>query len=211
MNANSCFPIHNSTRRLVSSAILSVTLAGALASANASILSYYANLDGPSESPANGSPGTGYATADYDNVAHTLSLNVSWSGLVGATTISHIHAPTTVAFTGTASIATPTPTFPGFPVGVTSGTYRLTLDLTQTNSYNSPFFTGNGGNTPAGAETALMAAIAGGKAYWNIHTQSFPGGEIRGFLIPVPEPTSTVLFGVGALALGRKAWRRRKI
>ena len=32
-------------------------------------------MDGPSESPANASPGTGYGTALYDDVAHTLALN----------------------------------------------------------------------------------------------------------------------------------------
>ena len=59
-----------------------------------------------------------------------------------------------------------------------------------TATYNAPFVTANGG-TAAGAEAALLAGIAAGKAYFNVHTQSVPGGEIRGFLQPFdPTPTS---------------------
>jgi hypothetical protein len=37
-------------------------------------------------------------------------------------------------------------------------------------------------------EAALAAAIAAGKAYWNVHSTAFPGGEIRGFLVAHDEP-----------------------
>jgi hypothetical protein len=83
-----------------------------------------------------------------------------------------------------------TPAFTGFPLGVLSGTLDHTFDLTQLATYNSPFVTANGG-TAAGAEAALLAAIAAGKAYYNIHTTVLPGGEIRGFLQPFdPTPTA---------------------
>src|SRR5262245_887169 len=109
-----------------------------LAAANswATILQYQAILDGPSESPPNGSPGTGLAFVNYDDVAHTLSINATFSGLTGATTASHIHAATALAGTGTAGVATTTPYFAGFPIGVTSGSYSIVLDLTQSSSYN---------------------------------------------------------------------------
>jgi hypothetical protein len=48
-------------------------------------------------------------------------------------------------------------------------------------SYNPSFVTNNGG-TPASAWAALRAGISAGKAYLNIHSTTFPGGEIRGFL-----------------------------
>jgi hypothetical protein len=48
-------------------------------------------------------------------------------------------------------------------------------------SYNPSYVTNNGGTT-ASAFAALRAAITAGKAYLNIHSTMFPGGEIRGFL-----------------------------
>jgi hypothetical protein len=157
-----------------------------------------ATLDGPSEFPVNASPGTGFATVTYDTIAHTLELDVTFSGLLGTTTASHIHAPTVQPLAGAASVATTTPTFAGFPLGVTSGTYQNTLDLTLASSFNASYVTANGG-TVEGAETALINAISDGKAYLNIHSTSFPGGEIRGFLVVVPEPSSTCAIGAGIL------------
>lgn len=179
------------------------------ADAHSSLLNYTVSLDGPSEFPVNASPGIGSGLLGYDNVAHTLSLQVTFSGLLGPTTASHIHAPTSLPFTGTAGVATTTPSFALFPLGVTSGSFSNTLDLTLASSYNPAYVAANGGTT-AGAEAALAAAFASGKAYWNIHTQSFPGGEIRGFVIP--EPT-TILFGLGVagvcLTSGLKALKRK--
>jgi hypothetical protein len=100
-------------------------------------------------------------------------------------------------------VATTTPSFAGFPNGVTAGTYDNVLDLTLASSYNPTFVSNNGGTT-ASAELALMNGAAQGKAYWNIHTQAFPGGEIRGFLQPVPEPASLALIGFGTLLILRR-------
>jgi hypothetical protein len=195
--------------RVLSGVAVPIFLAGLVASANASILTYEAIMSGPAESPANASPGTGLGLVDYDNVAHTLHVHVDFSGLVGTTSASHIHAPTAVALTGTAGVATTTPTFAGFPLGVTSGTYDNVLDLTLASSYNPSYVTANGG-TPASAELALTTAIADGKAYWNIHTSTFPGGEIRGFLLPIPEPSTLALAGLGGLALAWKVRNRKR-
>ena len=164
---------------------------------NVSAQTYFAHLDGPSDSTP--SPGLGDATVTYDSSLHTLQVHVSFSGLLGPVSVSHIHAPTASPFTGTAGVATPTPTFPGFPSGVTIGTYDHLFDLTLASSWNGNFITANGG-TPAGAEAAFASALAAGKAYWNIHTQAYPGGEIRGFLA-VPEPSIMALIGCVAAAL----------
>jgi len=177
--------------------------------AQASEFEYVVTLTGPNESPANTSPGIGGGIVDYNDAQHTLQLELSFSGLQGTVTASHLHATTSAPFTGTAGVATTTPTFPGFPSGVTAGTYSHTLDLTSASSFNPAFMTANGG-TPAGAEAALAAAMASGEAYWNVHTTSFPGGEIRGFLVPVPEPGTLALAGVGLLGLAFSAWRKNR-
>jgi hypothetical protein len=62
------------------------------------------------------------------------------------------------------------------------------------------------GGTPAGAEAALAAALAAGEAYLNIHSSTFVGGEIRGFLTLVPEPSSVAIVLVG----GALAWSIRR-
>lgn len=144
---------------------------------------FSATLSGPNESPANASPGLGTATITI--TGNNMRVQCTFSGLVGTTTASHIHAATAVAGTGTAGVATTTPSFSGFPLGVTSGTYDMTLDMTLASSFNPSYITANGG-TATSAWSSLQAAIASGKAYFNIHTSSFPGGEIRGFFVTGP-------------------------
>ena len=163
-----------------------------------------ASLSGAAEFQPNASPGTGFATVQLDTVAHTLKVDVTFSDLIGTTTASHIHAPTALPGTGTAAVATETPTFAGFPLIVTSGTYSHTFDTTLTSTWNAPFVTASGG-TALGAEAALAADLQAGTAYLNIHTTEFPGGEIRGFL--VPEPSIVTL--IGAAAIGFLARRPR--
>jgi hypothetical protein len=83
---------------------------------------------------------------------------------------------------GNAGVATTTPTFTGFPGGVTSGTYTHTFNMLVAASYNPAFVSAQGG--VANAAAALLGGMQAGRAYQNIHTQMFGGGEIRGFLHP---------------------------
>jgi hypothetical protein len=193
---------------------LSAKLIGALCAlgiasvANAHLVTYQAFLSGPAESPANASPGIGYATAVLDEDIGTMQLDVTFSGLIGNTTASHIHGPTATAFTGTAGVMTTTPTFPGFPSGVTSGSYSKLIDLTVSGSYNPSYVSStlNGGSL-GNAYNNFLLAMDTGKAYINIHTSVFPGGEIRGFFVAIPEPTSLSLLAPATLALTRRTRR----
>jgi hypothetical protein len=182
------------------SMVSSVILASCLAQAQ--VYQFTASL-----LPSGGSAtGTGSVTADYDQAAKTLQLSINFSGLSGNTSMVHIHGPTATAYTGTAGAITPHPFLPSFPAGVTSGSYSQTLDLTQTSSFSGAFVSNNGG-TAAGAEAAMFAAMMAGKTYLNIHTTTFSGGEITGFLTPVPEPSTTcaVVAGLlGSFALVRR-------
>ena len=109
----------------------------------------------------------------------------------------------------TAGVATVPPAFPGFPLGVTSGSYDMTLNTLSDATYNPAYETANGG-TAAGAEAALTSALAQGRAYFNIHTTTFGGGEIRGFLVPAPVPEPGALALTGAAFAGVLAYRRRR-
>lgn len=142
---------------------------------------YNASLSGAKQSPPNISNGTGYSTVTIDG--DMMRVQVSFGGLSGATTACHIHAPTTEPGTGNTGVATPTPSFPGFPNGVSIGSYDMTFDMSLTSSYNASFIANNGG-TASSASAALKAAFEEGKAYLNIHTTNFAGGEIRGFYAP---------------------------
>ena len=58
-----------------------------------------------------------------------------------------------------------------------------------------------GGNAVADGIAALLAGLDSERAYLNIHTAQFPGGEIRGFLSrDVPEPAVPALLGMAAVA-----------
>jgi hypothetical protein len=141
----------------------------------------------PGLSSANENPphptslGTGTAVITWDTGTNMLTVDVTFSGLSGTTTASHIHC--CVAAPGNAGVATTTPTFTGFPLGVTSGSYTHTFDMTSAASYNPAFVTANGG-TVAGARAVLFAGLLAGQSYLNIHSSLFGGGEIRGFLKP---------------------------
>jgi hypothetical protein len=168
-------------------------------SATADVVKYEFLLDGLSEAPPNASPGTGSALVTIDTTAITMRVEASFSGLLSTSTNAHIHC---CDFVGgpppatTAGVATTTPTFPGFPAGVTSGVYDNTFDMTLASSYRAGFITANGGTT-SGAFSALLGGLDSGMAYFNIHSSAFPGGEIRGFAQLIPEPTSAILTLVG--------------
>ena len=160
-------------------AMLCLLLSIGVLSSNAQV--YTTSLSGAAEAPPNLSPGTGTVVVTINVPMATMRVQANFSGLQGNSTNAHIHAPTAVAGTGVAGVATTTPTFTGFPSGVTSGNYDNTFNMTLASSYNAAFITANGG-TPASAFIALKAAIDAGKAYFNLHSSSFAGGEIRGFL-----------------------------
>lgn len=189
-------------------AALAVILLAASA-VKAAPIEFTANLNGPSESPPNASPGTGFTTVDFDLVANTMRVRVDFTGLTSGTTASHIHCCTTEPFTGTAIVATAVPTFPNFPLGVTSGTYDQTFDMTLASSYNPAFISAQGGSVVL-AETTLFDNLFTGKEYLNIHTAQFPSGEIRGFLTPVPEPGSLGLLATALLIFGLTRRNRRR-
>ena len=187
---------------LISSPIVAVALMLA-ANAIAVPIEYVANLSGANESPPNASPGTGSVTATFDLATHMLDLHVTFGDLTSPTIAAHIHAPTAFPFSGKAGVATQVPFFVGFPIGVTSGTYDQTFNTLDSSFYNPDFITANGG-TVAGAEAVFAQALDQGKAYFNIHTENFPSGEIRGFLrvLPVPDTSATmVCLGIGLIGL----------
>jgi CHRD domain/PEP-CTERM motif len=72
----------------------------------------------------------------------------------------------------------------------------------------------NEGNTTATSGpinlTNQLPGILAGLAYINFHTEGFGGGEIRGQILQVSEPSAFLLLGIGLLVLGIAGLRRKK-
>ena len=160
-----------------------------------------------------GATGSGFVTVDYDTDANTLLINANWSGLSGTTTVAHIHCCTATPGTGTIGVAVTPVTLPGFPEGLPAGTYTSPLlDLDDPTTFTAAFITNFAGGDAANADDVLLAGFNAGLAYFNIHSSTFGGGEIRGFLHlqQVPEPGTLALLALGLSALGFARSRKQQ-
>jgi hypothetical protein len=166
---------------------------------------YTAPLLGSSEVPVAITPGTGSVTVTMDFDLITMRVEATFSGLLGNVTSAHIHC--CVAPGANVGVASQTPSFSGFPLGVKAGVYDATFDMSLASSYNPSFISSNGG-TVGSAFNALAFGLDLGRAYFNLHTSSFGGGEIRGLLVAVPEPGTYALLLAGLGVVGWAASRR---
>ena len=137
-----------------------------------------------------GEIGTGIT---FDDVTNLLTLNVGWGSSQGFTDLtslannSHIHGP--VASNN------------GNGFTQTTGVF---VNLTRSSSaVTGGTFT----DAPIQFTAPQAADLMNGKFYINLHTTTNGGGEMRGFLVAVPEPTAPLL---GLLGLGAVAMRRRR-
>ena len=116
-------------------------------------------LSGSQEVPSNNS--TGSATAEVKIVGDQLKVEFSFEGLTGPITGAHIHGPA--------------------PAGQNAG---VIFNIVP-------------GQFPAGTGSPIEATfpiteeqkqlIRSGQTYLNLHTTQFPGGEIRGQVLPEPD------------------------
>lgn len=189
--------------------VLAIAAAAGLAApafAQPSDPTYRAVASGPSESPPNASFGSSLTTIEISG--RQLLVDVPFRDLTGTTVSAHVHCCTTSPFTGTAPIAVP---FTDFPTGVRAGEYSAAVALGDADSYDPAFLAANGG-TAQSAYSALVDAMNANEAYVNIHTSSYPNGEIRGFLVaaPIPEPAEWAMLGAGLAGLLWLSRRRRE-
>jgi len=146
---------------------------------------YLATLNVAQEVPTGGGR-TGSGTLNLSLSGTTLTVSGAFSGLSANSTLAHIHGPAAVGVNtgtlynfGTLGLIT---------LGGTSGTISGTLNLVPLNS---------GTYTVA----QQLADLNHDLWYFNIHSSAFTGGEIRGQIVPVPEPSALALLGCGAASL----------
>jgi hypothetical protein len=166
--------------------------------------SYRAVASGALESPPNASPGASLVTIELSG--KDLLVDLPFRDLDGTTTAAHIHCCTSTAFTGTAGVAVP---FLDFPLGVITGSYNKAISLDDASLWDPAFVSAHGG-TVASATSAFIDGINANEAYVNIHTNLYPNGEIRGWLVAAPPVPETAEWSMLAVGLAGLMWMSRR-
>ena len=126
-------------------------------------------LSGQNERPAVTTTATGNAQVTLDTTATTLTYTVTFSGLADSAIAAHIHGPYD----------------PANPP--TSGTAPVVLGFTSVPRDKSGTITGTAAKSTATLGNnvswdSLVVLLRTGHAYVNVHSKTYPGGEIRGQL-----------------------------
>lgn len=171
-------------KKLLAAAMLAAMLCITMPAANADLL-FEAFLDQGQEPPhpgpvGTGSPGTGYALVRLNSAEDLVTYDVTFTGLTAAETAAHFHnAPKDVQGGVVRNLPAGSPKIGSW--AATDGFQPLT--------------------------PALVAELKAGNLYINIHSTAFPGGEIRGQV--VPEPSSLAALAASSLGLAVMLRRRR--
>ena len=147
---------------LASSAALGLACAGG-GTSPAPVVTYGATLTGAREVPAAVTPATG--AASFLLTGTTVTYTITTSGFSSPLTVGHVHLGG-AGETG--------PVIVPFSIVAQSGTVATgVVDVGARVTYGNITISGD----------SLLHLFENGKAYVNLHTAGFPGGEIRGQVV----------------------------
>ena len=153
--------------------------------AEADVFDLVALIDGAQANAGagTGSPGTGSATMTFDDSTIVFAWDISWGGLLGTETVMHFHGPADPSMNAGVQVN----------FGAISGTTSPSIGSTT-------------------IDNAQAADLLNDLWYINIHTDQFPGGEIRGQVLLIPEPAtvSMLLAALGGFLLCRRLRYRQE-
>jgi hypothetical protein len=139
-----------------------------------------ASLIGDQEVPAVSTVASGEFSATISPDDESIDYELTYSGLQGIVTQSHIHVAQlsvnggiVIWLCGTATNPGPAGTQTCPPSGTITGTITAANVVAPATMFDSQ-------QLAAGDLAAVIAAIRAGVAYANVHTDLSPGGEIRG-------------------------------
>ena len=144
------------SRRPIAPLICLLGIALWAAPSQAAPKSFKVPLTGAQQVPAVPTAGTGTADLTYDPTTRVLNWAITCSGLSGSVTMAHFHGPAAEGKNGPAQIW-----------------------LTKKDSPVENPIKGNATLTPEQAKQ-----FEAGEWYINVHTETHPGGEIRGQVMP---------------------------
>ncbi len=143
---------------------------GQLSFVNGGPVQYAAELRGANEVPSNSSAAFGSSFVSLDLINNSIAWEVNDSGIASAS-LSHIHRGAAgVSGQVVINLATSTSQIPN---GRTNGSALIAAQQTA--------------NLTAADLTALASPSTANGFYVNVHSAAFPGGEVRGQLVPANE------------------------
>lgn len=174
--------------------VLALSLATGAASAATQVYSF--NLNAQQEVPTNVSQAAGSMQITINDTTNVISYQFTGFNLLGSFTMAHIHR-------ALAGVNGPV-VYDLVPAADYSGPVTFGPNISIPNSW--ALLGQNETNMSAGL--GLLINTTPWNYYVNIHTSVFTGGEIRGQLAPIPEPSTYAMFAAGLGVVGLM-WRRR--